>query len=171
MNNKKILKIAVPVLMVAVIVGIYFVEQAGQAQKQESDQSLDYPLHVESVDLTSLKQHEMPIIIDFGADECDPCKAMEPVLVTMNADMQGKAIVQFADVWKNPAAAEGFPVDVIPTQFFINADGTPYMPSEELGIEFTLYHHRDTEEHIYTSHRGALTEEQMRAILADMGVQ
>jgi thioredoxin 1 len=55
---------------------------------------------------------------------------MAPVLKTMNAQMQGKAIIKFVDVWKNGDAARDFPVQVIPTQVFINDDGTPYVPSE-----------------------------------------
>ena len=59
----------------------------------------------------------------------------------MNAEMQGKAIVKFVDVWKHAEAADGFPIQVIPTQVLINADGTPYVPSEAMddsGIEFSM---------------------------------
>ena len=58
---------------------------------------------------------------------------------------------------------------MIPTQVFINADGTPYVPGEDLGIEFGFYSTKDTHQHVFTVHQGGLTEEQMRTILADMG--
>jgi thioredoxin 1 len=58
---------------------------------------------------------------------------------------------------------------VIPTQIFFNADGTPYVPSDDLGIEFGFYRMKDTQKHVFTVHQGGLTEEQMRNILADMG--
>jgi thioredoxin 1 len=39
-----------------------------------------------------------------------------------------------------------------------------------LGIEFTMYSFKETEEHAFTVHQGGLTEDQMRLILTDMGV-
>jgi thioredoxin 1 len=95
---------------------------------------------------------------------------MAPVLKTLNAEKQGEAIIKFVDVWKNGDAARDFPVQVIPTQVFINADGTPYVPSDDIEIKFTMYSKKDTDEHVFTVHQGGLTENQMRAILADMGV-
>ena len=97
---------------------------------------------------------------------------MAPVLQTMNAQMQGKAIIKFVDVWKNTDAAKDFPVQVIPTQVLIAADGTPYAPSENVAsqIELTQYTYKDTGELAFTVHQGGLTEEQMRLILSDMGV-
>ncbi len=168
---KKALKIIIPLVMICGIAAIWFA-QSDDGEAIEGTTEMQYPLNVTSVETAALLEHNMPIIIDFGADECIPCKEMAPVLVTLNEDMQGKAIVQFVDVWKNPEAASGFPVSVIPTQILINADGTPYVPSEELasGIEFTMYLDSTTEEHVFTTHAGGLTEEQMRLILEDMGV-
>jgi thioredoxin 1 len=73
-------------------------------------------------------------------------------------------------VWKYTDAANDFPVQVIPTQVFINADGTPYVPSKDLGVEFGFYSNKDTQEHVFTVHQGGLTAEQLNKILADMGV-
>ena len=117
-----------------------------------------------------LTSYELPIIIDFGADSCIPCKEMAPVLKTLNVEMQGAAIIKFVDVWKNEDVANDFPIQVIPTQIFINADGTPYVPSDDIKIEFTMYSTKDTNEHVFTIHQGGLTEDQMRRILTDMGV-
>ncbi len=167
MSNKKPAKILVPILMIGIIAAIWFTQQEPE---EVIDPSLEFPLNISSVNLDELSTHELPIIIDFGADECIPCKEMAPVLVDLNAEMQGKAIVQFVDVWKNPEAASDFPVQVIPTQIIINPDGTPYIPSDDIGIEFIMYQSIETEEHIFTAHQGGLTEEQMRAILSDMGV-
>lgn len=127
-------------------------------------------MEVTNIDLDNLTSYGLPIIIDFGADSCIPCKEMAPVLETINAEMRDKAIIKFVDVWKNGDAAQDFPVQVIPTQVFINADGTPYVPDEDIGIEFTLYSHKEKKKHIYTVHQGGLTEVQMRLILDDMGV-
>lgn len=133
----------------------------------------NFTLHAEKIDLDVLSAYKLPMILDFGSDDCIPCKQMAPVLKSMNAEMQGKAIIRFVDVWKQPNGAEGFPVQVIPTQVLINADGKPYVPSETImsaGIRLTKYVKTDTNEHMFTVHQGGLTEEQMRLILKDMGV-
>ena len=125
------------------------------------------------MDVEALAEYGIPAIIDYGADSCVPCKEMAPVLETLNEEMYGKAFIKFADVWQYADAASNVPVQVIPTQVLVNADGTPFVPSEELAsqIQFTMYGHRDTGEHVFTVHQGGLTEEQMRLILAEMGVK
>ena len=175
MKNNKLLKVLIPLCMILVIVGIWFVQNQSNSEQQNttSPTKNEFPLHITEVNLEELSKHKLPIIIDFGADECVPCKQMEPVLELMNKEMQGKAIVQFVDVWKSPEASSGFPVQLIPTQIFVNADGTPYVPSKEISsaIQFNLYSDNETKEHIFTVHQGGLTEEQMRLILEDMGVK
>ena len=59
---------------------------------------------------------------------------MAPVLETLNEEMYGKAFIQFADVWQYADVASNVPVQVIPTQVLINADGTPFVPSEDLAL-------------------------------------
>lgn len=126
------------------------------------------------IDFQAMSAFGLPMIIDYGSDSCIPCKAMAPVLEKLNAEMTGKAFIRFVDVWKYPDAASNVPVQVIPTQVLVNADGTPFVPSDAL-LEtvgnFTLYNSRETNEHVFTVHQGGLTEEQMRAILAEMGVE
>jgi thioredoxin 1 len=170
MDKKKIIKLIVPVCIVLVIAGIWIFKNYGKSLDGEAINKEDFALEASSVDLDTLTAYNLPIIIDFGSDSCIPCQEMAPVLKTMNAEMQGKAIIKFIDVWKYTDAADGFPVQVIPTQLFINADGTPYVPGEEIDIEFAMYNYKDTGEHAFTVHQGGLTEDQMRAILADMGV-
>nr|HPR40368.1 thioredoxin [Oscillospiraceae bacterium] len=84
--------------------------------------------------------------------------------------MIGSAIIKFVDVDKSGNLAAEYPVRVIPTQVFFLADGTPYVPSEEIDVEFLAYSDKTTGERLFTVHEGALTEEELNAILADMGV-
>lgn len=183
MNKGKLLKIVILAGIVLAVVGIWIYKNTDKGSAplpaptvNPSSENLatpnheDFVLEVSSIDLEALKQYKLPIIIDFGSDSCNPCKAMAPVLEAMNAEMQGKAIIKFIDVWKYEQAADGFPIQVIPTQVLFNADGTPYVPGDDIGIEFTMYSYKDTGEHVFTVHQGGLTDEQFRAILADMGV-
>ncbi len=174
MSKAKVVKIIVPIAIVLVIAGIFIFRSLQDAQQQEKiemqAQTQEYPLHVNSVDIAELSEAGLPIIIDFGATECIPCIEMAPVLETLNEQMQGSAIIQFVDVWVNPEGATGFPVSIIPTQMIYDAQGKPYTPSEDLGIDFISYQDEATGEPLFTAHQGGLTEEQMRLILADMGV-
>ena len=143
------------------------------SQSQTEEDAVNYPLKITKTDLESIKAYGIPTVIDFGSDSCIPCKQMSPVLETLNKEWQGKAAVQFMDVWKYTDGVSDFPVSVIPTQVFFNADGTPYVPSEAIQkeIEFTMYSDKNTNEHIFTVHQGGITEEQMRKIFAEMGVE
>ncbi len=171
MDKKKLLRTMVPLIIFVVVIGIWFFKNLSEEAELDLQADLAFPLHVSAVNMEELKAHNLPVIIDFGADSCVPCKEMAPVLRLLNAEMQEKAIIQFVDVWKHPGSADGFPVQVIPTQLFYTAQGKPYEPSEHMAIPFRIYKHKETQEHMFTVHQGGLTEAQMRAILHDMGVR
>lgn len=184
MENKKslIVKILVPVLIVTIIGGMWFFKNPPSDPEliivinptAEQLAGADFSLNAtELIDYKALSEYGLPIIVDYGADSCIPCKQMAPVLQTLNAEMQGKVFIKFVDVWQYYEAAANVPVQVIPTQIFVNADGTPFVPSEELASEigFMMYTDKETGAHIFTTHQGGLTEEQMRQILAEMGVE
>ena len=113
------------------------------------------------------------MILDYGSEGCMPCQAMKPALISINSQMYRKAFIKYTDCWEYPEAADDLPFNLIPTQFFYNADGTPFVPSEELSsmIMFDMYYTNDTDEHVFTTHTGGLTEEEFLLILAEMGVK
>jgi thioredoxin 1 len=188
-NNESRLPVAfrilLPILIIGVIAGIFIwknVQMTSAENAAATDASMgspvtsdgeDYPLKITSVSLEEVKSYGVPTVVDFGSDSCIPCKEMAPVLETLHAEWQGRAAVQFLDVWKYSDGLDDFPIQVIPTQVFFNADGTPFVPSGKLQnqIAFTMYSSRDTGEHIFTVHQGGITEEQMRLIFAEMGVE
>ncbi len=186
MKNKLWIKILVPVLIVAVIGGIWIIKNSTENTTDNASTSqggtalpdnlkdADFSLReTEAVDFAALSEYGLPIIVDYGADTCIPCKEMAPILEKANKEFQGKAFIKFVNVWDYPDAANNVPVQVIPTQVLFNADGTPFVPSDELAkeIQFDMYSHKNTGEHIFTVHQGGLTEEQMWAILKEMGVE
>lgn len=144
--------------------------ETATAEPQETANT-DFLLAATKIDLDKLKSYSLPIIIDFGADSCIPCKEMAPVLKKLNQEWQGKVIIKFVDVWKYPDAAADFPLQVIPTQFFFDAQGKPFVPSDPEGMQMIMYSLKDTQEHVYTTHQGGLTEEQFRAIFKEMGIK
>lgn len=195
-NRKRFIQFLVPLLIIAVIGGMWrlknqpndsegsasVVEQNGAITEEQPDhlqeqsdllQGADFSLEItEAVDFEALASFGLPIIVDYGADTCIPCKKMAPVLEKFNAETRGKAFIKFANVWKYTDIAQNVPVQLIPTQIFFNADGAPFTPSEELAskIKFLTYSGQETGERGFTVHQGGLTEEEMRLILAEMGV-
>lgn len=179
MKNIPWAQILIPVVIIAIIGGLWFLKNGQDepdvptiTEPTDHLEGADFSLNATSeIDFAALSKYGLPIIVDYGADSCIPCKQMAPVLVKLNAEMQGKAFVKFVDVWEYYEAAGNVPVQMIPTQFFINADGTPFVPSDALSAEISFKMEYDKAgNHAFTSHTGGLTEEQMRAILKEMGV-
>lgn len=172
------MKVAVLLLIAVAIGGIWLVKQkeksgqtvAGQALTTEGTGS--GPLLVtDAKELEGLRSLRLPVIVDFGADACVPCKEMAPVLEELNRTLQGKAVVKFVDVWKYKELAEGYPLRVIPTQFFFDKDGKPFKPSDAQKSQMILYATQESKEHLFTAHEGGMTREQLLAALEEMGVQ
>jgi len=65
----------------------------------------------------------LPRLVDLGAGKCIPCKAMAPILEQLKTEYKDKFEVVFIDVWENPAAAEPYKINLIPTQIFFDKDG------------------------------------------------
>ncbi|OIP84087.1 MAG: hypothetical protein AUK44_03590 [Porphyromonadaceae bacterium CG2_30_38_12] len=63
----------------------------------------------------------LPIIIDFHATWCRPCKMLAPHLQAIQNKYQGKLIVYKVDVDQEPEIAKLFGVEAMPTIIFINA--------------------------------------------------
>lgn len=182
MNRQKVLRISVPVIILLIILGIWSVKnyvgsntdsvlpsESGAPSLTEEEKA-DFVLDAEALDMDKLTSYGLPIVIDFGADWCGPCKQFAPVFDAMHDEMLSKAIFKYVDVDKHSEIASDYPVSVIPTQVFINPDGTPYVPSKDLGIEFKTYSDKESGKTAFTVHEGGLTETELRDILADMGV-
>jgi len=58
---------------------------------------------------------EGPVLVDFGAEWCPPCKAMEPVLSSLADDFQGRARVAKLNVDHNPEITAQYQVRNLPT--------------------------------------------------------
>lgn len=77
---------------------------------------LDRPVRVtdESLEAT-VRGTDVPVVVDFYADWCQPCKLMAPMLDQLAADLQGEMLVAKLDTDANPAMAVRYGIRGIPT--------------------------------------------------------
>jgi thioredoxin 2 len=77
---------------------------------------LDRPQKVTDKDFDrTITGSSVPVVIDFYADWCGPCKAMAPTLDEFAAKLAGEVLVVKLDTEANPATAARFGIRGIPT--------------------------------------------------------
>jgi thioredoxin 1 len=64
-----------------------------------------------------------PVLVDFGANNCVPCRQMRPILKELGQEYAGKAEVLVIDVYKYQNLAKDYKVALIPTLVFFDAKG------------------------------------------------
>jgi thioredoxin 1 len=88
----------------------------------------------------------MPVLVDFYADWCGPCKTMAPILEQVASQHQGKLRVIKIDVDKNQAVAQQFKVQSIPTLILFHK-GQPVwrqagvVPAAQIGQVVSQHQH------------------------------
>jgi thioredoxin 1 len=62
-----------------------------------------------------ISNSDKPVLVDFYADWCGPCKAMAPMIAEIAGEMSDKLKVIKVDVDKNPSVSTAYKISGVPT--------------------------------------------------------
>lgn len=88
--------------------------------KNPLPEASDAPLHITDANFSeTVEKSGLPVLIDFWAAWCGPCRLIAPVIDELAKELAGKAVVGKLNVDENQMTAARFGVQSIPTLLII----------------------------------------------------
>ncbi len=69
---------------------------------------------------THVLNRESPILVDFWAPWCGPCRMLSPILEAVAGELAGKLTIGKVNVDENPMIAQALGIQAIPTMLLFN---------------------------------------------------
>lgn len=78
------------------------------------------PIHVTDAAFEkTVMQSELPVVVDFWAPWCGPCRMVAPTLDKLAKELEGKVVIAKVNTDEHPQWAQKFGVQGIPTMLFV----------------------------------------------------
>jgi thioredoxin 1 len=112
-------------LVLPIVFASLALTQSKQATKAKTSTS------VRKDTVVAVTKHHITFV-ELGSVNCIPCRAMQPVMKSVEEKYSGQVKVVFYDVWKQEQAhyAQEYNIRLIPTQVFLDKSGKELMRHE-----------------------------------------
>ena len=91
-------------------------------------------IHLNSDNFDKTINSDKPVLVDFWATWCGPCRMLGPTIEALAEEMGDKALVCKLDVDQSPEIADNFGITAVPTLIFFRKGqkiGTCHMASKD----------------------------------------
>jgi thioredoxin 1 len=98
--------------------------QTVTVKKSAEEKTEELVIHLDDSNFEeTVKASEVPVLVDFYATWCEPCKRMAPRLETLAKEYEGKLLVVKVDAERSPKLAAKYGIKRYPTLYLLKPGG------------------------------------------------